>query len=226
MDYQLREGLFFCFIGDSPVFLDTEYNRYFMLSAELEDAFISFVRGQNCSSSVLHRLRERNLLTATKPFRRSNQTVTISHPARSVMEECHPSTQVSVRTYIEVLSTVLRFKHILSTKKLIPSLDHLSAARGRNPVQPDQINSGSIESRIVSITRQFLSARRHIPIAMSCLLDSLSLSTYLANHRLPSNLVFGVSLSPFSAHCWVQHGQIVLNETVGEAVAYTQILVW
>ena len=38
-----------------------------------------------------------------------------------------------------------------------------------------------------------------------------------------ANLVFGVTGDPFSAHCWVQVDELVLNDTLGNANAYTPI---
>jgi len=37
--------------------------------------------------------------------------------------------------------------------------------------------------------------------------------------------VFGVKLNPFSAHCWVQAGDIVLNDAIDHVTIHTPILV-
>ncbi|WP_434213483.1 lasso peptide biosynthesis B2 protein [[Pseudomonas] boreopolis] len=54
-------------------------------------------------------------------------------------------------------------------------------------------------------------------------MDSLSLLRFLSRRELPANIVFGVTLAPFAAHCWVQAGDIVLNETLSDANAHTPI---
>jgi len=46
---------------------------------------------------------------------------------------------------------------------------------------------------------------------------------FLAKSGLHARLVIGVACDPFSAHAWVQHGPLVLNETVGTALAYVPI---
>jgi hypothetical protein len=53
----------------------------------------------------------------------------------------------------------------------------------------------------------FYTAQNH------CLLDSLVLSVFLTNRRVPSTFVIGVATKPFLAHAWVQIGDSVLNDT-------------
>ncbi|GAD58270.1 hypothetical protein MBEBAB_0520 [Brevundimonas abyssalis TAR-001] len=38
-------------------------------------------------------------------------------------------------------------------------------------------------------------------------------------------MVFGIKLVPFGAHCWVQAGETVLNDTVDNVSEYTPIMV-
>jgi hypothetical protein len=47
-----------------------------------------------------------------------------------------------------------------------------------------------------------------------CTFDSLALLDFLAFHGLYPRWVFAVCADPFSAHCWVQHGNILLNDRV------------
>jgi hypothetical protein len=84
----------------------------------------------------------------------------------------------------------------------------------------------SVETETVAAANQFRHTRNWVPLGTSCLLDSLSLVTNLANRNLWANVVFGVKLAPFSDHCWAQFRDIALNETVTGAGAHTTILVW
>jgi hypothetical protein len=47
-----------------------------------------------------------------------------------------------------------------------------------------------------------------------CLFDSLALIEFLAHYGLLPTWVFGVTSDPFLAHCWVQDGDTVMNDTV------------
>jgi len=48
---------------------------------------------------------------------------------------------------------------------------------------------------------------------------------FLARRRLSASIVFAVTTNPFNAHCWVQSGDLVLNDTVGNAILHTPIRV-
>jgi hypothetical protein len=57
-----------------------------------------------------------------------------------------------------------------------------------------------------------------------CLFDSLALLLFLAKYQLFPRWIFGVQSEPFSAHCWVQEEDVVLNDTVERVQPYTPIL--
>ena len=58
-----------------------------------------------------------------------------------------------------------------------------------------------------------------------CLFDSLALIEFLARYDIYPDWVFGVQTRPFAAHCWVQHGDIVFNDTVEYVGGFTPIMV-
>jgi hypothetical protein len=58
-----------------------------------------------------------------------------------------------------------------------------------------------------------------------CLHDSLAVVEFLARYGLFPSWVFGVRARPFEAHCWVQHGGVVFNDTVEQVGAYVPIMV-
>ena len=58
-----------------------------------------------------------------------------------------------------------------------------------------------------------------------CLHDSLALLEFLARYGIFPGWVFGVRARPFVAHCWVQHEDVVFNDTVEHVAGYTPIMV-
>lgn len=62
------------------------------------------------------------------------------------------------------------------------------------------------------------------PIQGACLLQAALLLQYLDRSGLTADWVFGVRTWPFSAHCWVQAGDTVLNDTVERVAPYRAIL--
>ncbi len=59
----------------------------------------------------------------------------------------------------------------------------------------------------------------------ACLLDSLTMVHFLGAEGIHPDWVFGVKTEPFDAHCWVQHGEIVLNDAPDRVRQYSPILV-
>ena len=59
----------------------------------------------------------------------------------------------------------------------------------------------------------------------ACLLDSLTLVNFLAGHGVFPQWVFGVKTDPFYAHCWVQQGDFVFNDTADYVRGFSPILV-
>jgi len=59
----------------------------------------------------------------------------------------------------------------------------------------------------------------------ACLLDSVTLMHFLARYGVFPTWVFGVRTEPFYAHCWVQQGDYVFNDTPDFINGFSSILV-
>jgi hypothetical protein len=57
-----------------------------------------------------------------------------------------------------------------------------------------------------------------------CLPRSLAAAHGLLDRDIVPELVFGVRLQPFAAHCWVRHGQVLVNESLDQVRNFTPIL--
>jgi hypothetical protein len=58
----------------------------------------------------------------------------------------------------------------------------------------------------------------------ACLFDSLSIVELLARRGIFPTWVFGVQTAPFAAHCWVQDGDVVFNDSPERVRRFTPIL--
>jgi hypothetical protein len=89
-------------------------------------------------------------------------------------------------------------------------------------------NAGSADPSEFEHTRSLVSVfdrlRLYYPRSYLCLFDSLALIHFLARFGVFPDWVFGVSADPFEAHCWVQAGNVVLNDTVERVSAFTPIM--
>ena len=63
------------------------------------------------------------------------------------------------------------------------------------------------------------------PVQGACLFQAFLLLDYLGQRGQSADWVFGVRTWPFSAHCWLQSGAAVLNDTVDRVRAYQPILI-
>lgn len=64
-----------------------------------------------------------------------------------------------------------------------------------------------------------------MPVETRCLLDSIAIVKFLARRHFHANIVIGVTGDPFSAHCWAQIHDMVLNDTIGNVRSFTPIRV-
>ena len=58
----------------------------------------------------------------------------------------------------------------------------------------------------------------------NCMFHSLALIEFLSHFNLYPCWVFGVKMGPFVAHCWVQHDDMTLNDSVDHVAAFTPIM--
>lgn len=75
----------------------------------------------------------------------------------------------------------------------------------------------------LAAARLFWSMGPWLPLEGECLLRSAMLVSFLRRSGLAADWVFGVRLWPFNAHCWVQAGEVCLNDDVERLWAYTPI---
>jgi hypothetical protein len=73
--------------------------------------------------------------------------------------------------------------------------------------------------------RAFEHARLLRTAADRCLPRSVALMLCLAARGVHAHIVIGVQLAPFGAHCWVQAGNEVLNDSIEETARYQPILI-
>lgn len=89
------------------------------------------------------------------------------------------------------------------------------------------MNRNAVAGRrsIADLVAVFRALRPYYPREYLCLFDSLALVKFLGQYGIFPNWIFGVQLEPFNAHCWVQTGNLVLNDTVENVQQFTPIMV-
>lgn len=225
MHYQLRRDLSCCDVDGHMIFLDIVQDRYFKLADPLEKAMRSFLTHEDVASTLLKDLATARILVEAPDQKSRAATASIQRPTRSAIElpTAVAGHRFSPAVVIETMAIIWSTHRHLKTRTLKANLDEASTYRDRKTGSPGAVIPATIEENLLQANRQFAIARRHVPIEPICLLDSLALLRFLSRRGLPTNIVFGVTSEPFTAHCWVQAGDIVLNETLSDANAHTPI---
>lgn len=224
MQYRLRDDLSCCRVDGSLIFLDARQDRYFRLSSRMEYALVAYIDGGSDPEVDVGELIDLDLLSTHPRATELDSPCPLESPARSVSEQCAYNQQPGISLAAEVIAAVGSMRLQLARRGLVNTLDSVAAyRRAKTPRIPRK--NGSDEGRLYEIASLFLRARVYAPIGPRCLLDSLAMSRFLSRRRLYANIVIGVTGDPFAAHAWVQAGDLVLNDTVGNANAYTPILV-
>jgi hypothetical protein len=91
------------------------------------------------------------------------------------------------------------------------------AARPAEPADPIRLRS--LVTAFTRLRPLFYTLRA------ACLLDSLTLLHFLSSEDIYPDWVFGVKTEPFDAHCWIQQGEILLNDVPDRVRQYSPILV-
>ncbi|WOB50701.1 lasso peptide biosynthesis B2 protein [Xanthomonas hydrangeae] len=220
--YMLRDDLSFCRIGERLVFLDVGNDRYFRLPSAQEHSLLAYLAQDPVSELEIDDLVERGLLVERSQATAGPQPSVIP-VARSAMEMSIPAQRPHLSDKLEVLALVLSTRLVLKRSPLSRVLGSLSAGAQRKRAQQSSV--APLEQRLTDAASVFRHARVWVPVEMRCLLDSVALARFLRRRQLDARIVFGVALDPFSAHCWVQAGDLVLNDTVGNVHAHTPIRV-
>jgi len=226
MHYRLRENLSCCDVDGHLIFLDIEQDRYFKLTGTLEKAMRCFQARKDVDPTLVESLVAARILVETpNPPRHATGAASIRRPTCSAVER--PATiagqRIDMPIVLEVMALVWSTHHQLKTCALKTTLDDTSAYRDRKIGAHGDVTPAVAEGKLLQASGQFARARRYVPFEPVCLLDSLSLLRFLSRRCLPANIVFGVTPEPFAAHCWVQAGDIILNETLSDTTAYTPI---
>jgi len=225
MPYQLRDGLTCCQVDGTVIFLDAYTDRYFRLSSRLQRAFIACSRGQSIPDVEVAELIHWGIPIFHRSASAREPHDLVQAPTCSASERPDNSAHPGLATVAEVFTTVVSTRLQLANRRLINVLSSTKAYRASRSTRPEARLGKENERRLAEAAHLFSHARAYVPIQPLCLLDSLALSRFLSRRNLYADVVIGVTGDPFAAHAWVQAADLVLNDTVGNANAYTPIRV-
>jgi len=215
--FQMPSHLFVCVVDGQHIFLDLVRDRYFRLPPTEDAAFAALAEGRSdgMAASSLEPLIRAGVLVH-HPEGKPIASTAYPLPDASLAETADSGRPARLIDVAEVATLVLAARRTVRRKALPRAFSKLSNVRADR--------SGRARRRD-DLVRRFVAARRLIPVAPNCLYDSLALRRYLARRDVAADLVIGVKLHPFGAHCWLQEGATVLNDALGGASGFKPVLV-
>jgi hypothetical protein len=215
MGWTLASSVGFCEVGGEPVFLDLSRDRYFGLSGEDRAAFERLRAGEQNDSAAMTRL------VATGLLRRCDGLTTIEPASTDVPDRDLSAASDGSFSLRMAASAALALRR--ARRAMRPDRIGETIAKARR--QRAAIDTQHLERDAEAVAVAYAANRWIDAIPQRCLIDALALDHILLSRRLRSQLVFGVRLSPFRAHCWLQTSATVLTGTAAEARNFTPILV-
>ena len=224
MSYVLRDHVSFCNADGRLVFLDIRKDRYFRLPNDLESGLLTYLDDRCGRNPVLDELVKIGVLVF-KPGISHLSSPIVCPPARSALEHSASSSILRRARMARATRALLTTRLQLKFTSLESTLRQLAAYR-RMKIPPSvRMTATTNDQALLQATAEFMRVSRLFSTEGSCLPNSIALARFLAGEGLPVDVVLGVTGVPFSAHCWAQVEDIVLNDFVGNVQAHTPILV-
>lgn len=198
--------LAWCLVDDRLVFLDVCKDRYFCLPEERNAALISEIRASMVPDGLWRQ---------PESFPRPVDWTLAARTCEAIREG-----EFDLAETARALWAHRRIERRLATKSLSVVLTETRSALLRA-----SMISPSLSERGSRCVRAFEQAKLLRSAKGQCLPRSLALALCLARCGDRPHVVLGVHLRPFKAHCWVQSGDAVLNDSAEEVLRYQPILI-
>ena len=216
---RVRDHLYHCRSGDRTIFLDVDANRYFCLSDELERMFQAFKatitpRDDKDFAALL----ERGILVYDPLAVRNIDPTVAPSPMRNLRVDGPAGWNLTLT--VQAMAHHALVRHKVRHASFSTIIDDISARSRRVRLAPVLPTTDEI-ARIVSA---FDKAGLILGVADQCLIRSISMLAMMHRVGAAPYLIFGVRTNPFSAHCWVQDADVVLNDAAEHARLFEPIL--
>ena len=210
-------GVSFGMVDGHPVFLDAAHDRYAALPRDMIEPFLAaLARGGRAEPGAPGTVR----LIASGLFVLS-ETAGALEPVRHVpptrgLEPTRP--RLRPADFARVWWLLACARQQVRTRPFSSLI--------ASPLNPRIQASAVTRAQPLEMSIQrFHQARAYVPIASSCLGDSLALRRWLARRGHGCALVFATRLEPFAAHCWIEADGVVLNDTPERIATFAPVAV-
>jgi hypothetical protein len=234
--YYIPQHVYFASDAGAVVFMDLVSDRYSMFVGAKARTFLAMLQitpsslqelslrdAESCDpdlrQEVLSDLLENGLLTDA-PDHATSARPPLMLPEFNLLEASDAQRErVRMRDIWRFVTSCIVSIYKLRFTSLNETIDCIKRRKG---------SVGNAESASLPDLRHLVALYRTLrplfPHDFLCMFDSLSLVEFLARYHHYPDIIFAVRLDPWSAHCWVQHSAVALNEDVEETRAYLPIM--
>jgi hypothetical protein len=236
--YCLSSHVHLCFIADQAIFLDLRRDRYQSIHVEPPAVgLLTRIAGRASSSerelgaallidrkcrTLLRELLEAGLVQPTSVRSTSLKRI-ILPPADETIDSVRGRfPRISGRDFINFVSSLVATYLRLKLCSIENLTRRLACKRGH--LSQGELNKDLLELHRLTVA-YFVLRPNFFSATDACLRDSLTFIDFIGKYGFVPHLVFGVRVGPFSAHCWVQQENMVLNDYIEHVRSYEMILV-
>lgn len=224
--YAPKAGLYWCVIDEQTIILDCTTDRYFMMGMDagvLLDKLVQNAPINDGDFPLMEKLGSLHFLAKCSADAPTSPKPTLPPPLYDL--DGINSTKPSMRRVIESIYWQIRIDSELRFLGLNKSIKRIEFLSRKNLPEDAQIDDNNIIQRNYKEIIDFKISHLVIPSQSKCLRTSLAMWHYLLKLNKKVNFVIGVKTRPFSAHAWLQSGQVILNYRLDEVQAFKPILV-
>lgn len=221
MFFSLRDNLHHCTASGRTIILDIEADRYLALPPGMDDAFRRAAGGEPCGrddARALQSLVARGMLIKQTQAPRNDCSIRIVPASRDVISSVSCSPHLSTLMQVAVVQCIVAWRiRFRGLPAIIRDMERCKLVSGAGVGQMHDHEYAGINAAFEALGLVFRRSDR-------CLVRSLAFIWICLRRGFAPSLVFGVQASPFSAHCWVQQGEAVLNDTIENVRPFTPIM--
>jgi hypothetical protein len=210
-------------VNERCIVLDVANDQYLQVSAHDFNSLLPFVAppfSVNSASfdaeipahlsAAANELLEANVLSPIPSLGERRPTPSVPRPTEMVSTTGHNRSMTKAGGALPYfLKACTTADYCLRRASLSRICARVTKRKRKSTPKPDD----HAARRAIQLTQVFNTLRPFYPRDYRCMFDSLALVEFLGHWRISPHWVFGVRVDPFEAHCWIQHGDVVLSDT-------------
>jgi hypothetical protein len=235
--YLLSNHAFLCIEVGGAIFLNLKTDQYIGLPEHQAKQLAGLVSGWPVSPgevpeeegspsgsrvALLGLLIERGLITSNPDEGKDATPVNLQEPTDEIgADSWFGTASISTKDLLDFSWAVVMAALWLRMRSIEKTVRHVQGRKRRT--QSTGFYDQRALARAISVfvrLRPFIFTSRD-----KCLLETLALGEFLSRKGIFPTWVFAVHSTPFSAHCWLQLGTHVLNDTLENVQNFKPIMV-